>query len=52
MKAPTPKWMLPRRNYFALYEPPLPLADRRGIFICAYFSYRESQATQAANYKT
>ncbi len=38
--APTPKWMLPRWVY-ALKEPPLPLADRRGILFC-FFSLRKA----------
>ena len=44
--------MLPRMIELAHKEPPLPFADRRGIFICAYyFSCREKSATQGENYK-
>ena len=45
-RAPTPKWMLPKRLLFFLRRTPLLCADRRGIFISSYaFFLEESSET-------
>ena len=39
------------RYQMSLWTPPILLADRIGIFICACFSYRERQATQQLSFQ-